>query len=47
MFPDKRLGFRLELVNEFSKIVQRAFGPFIGHHQGMLAYVKSVNLKSF
>ena len=26
----------------FSKIVPSAFGPFIGHHQGLFACVKSV-----
>ena len=39
-FPDKCLGFRLELVDEFTKIVQSAFGLFIGHHQRLLACVK-------
>ena len=42
MFTDKCLGFRLELVDEFTKIVQSAFGPFISHHQGLTACVKSV-----
>ena len=41
-FPDKCLGFRLELVDEFIKIVPRAFGPFIGHHQELFECVKSV-----
>ena len=41
-FPDKCLGFRLELVDEFTKIVPGAFGTFIGHHQGLLACIKSV-----
>ena len=36
------LGFRLELVDEFTKIVLSAFGPFIGHHQELLACIKSV-----
>ena len=45
-FSDKCLGFSLELVDEFTKIVQSAFGPFIGHHQGLFAYVKSVFLRS-
>ena len=40
MFPDKRLGFRLELVDEFTKIAPSAFGSFIGHHQGLLACIK-------
>ena len=31
-FPDKRLGFRLKLVDEFTKIVPSAFEPFIGNH---------------
>ena len=30
-FSHKCLGFRLELVDEFTKIVPDAFGPFIGH----------------
>ena len=34
-------------MDEFTKIVPSAFGPFIGHHQELLAYVKSVVLKSF
>ena len=41
-FTDKCLGFRLELVDQFTKIVPSAFGPFIGHHQELLACVKSV-----
>ena len=41
-FPNKCLGFRLELVDEFTKIVPSAFGPFIGYHQGSLACIKSV-----
>ena len=36
------LGFRLELVDEFTKIVPTAFGPFIGPHQGLLACIKIV-----
>ena len=32
-FLDKCLGFRLELVDEVTKIVPSFFGPFIGHHQ--------------
>ncbi len=39
---DKCFSFRLELVDEFPKIVQSAFGPFIGHHQGLLACVRCV-----
>ena len=31
------LGFGLELVDKFTKIVLSAFGPFIGHHQGLRA----------
>ena len=38
----KYLGFRLELVDEFTKIVLSAFGLFIGYHQGLLACVRSV-----
>ena len=41
-FPDESLGFRLELVDEFTKIVSSAFGSFIGHHQGLLACMKCV-----
>ena len=41
-FPDKCLGFRLELVDEFTKIVPSTFGYVICHHQGLLASVKSV-----
>ena len=29
-------------MNEFTKIVPSGFGPFIGHHQGWFACVKSV-----
>ena len=36
------LGFRLELEDEFTKIVASTFGLFIVHHQGLLACVKSV-----
>ena len=43
VFPDKCLGFREELVDEFTKIVPSAFGPFIGHHQGLLSCVKNVS----
>ena len=35
-------GFRLELVDGFTKIVPSTFGPFIGHHQGLLACIKCV-----
>ena len=30
------------MVDEFIKIVPSAFGPFIGHHQRLLACVKNV-----
>ena len=36
------LGFRLKLVDEFTKIVPSAFRPFIGYNQGLLVGVKSV-----
>ena len=42
MFPDKSLGFRLELLGEVTKIVPSTFRPFIGHYQGLLACVKCV-----
>ena len=42
MLSDKCLSFRLELVDEFPKIVPSAFVPFIGHHQGLLACVRCV-----
>ena len=42
MFSDRCLSFRLELVDEFPKIVPIAFRPFIGHHQGLLAFVRYV-----
>ena len=42
MFPYKYLGFRLGLVDEFTKIVTSASGPFIGNHQGLFVCVKSV-----
>ena len=45
-FPDKRFGFRLQLVDEFTEIVSSAFGPFIGHHQELFASVK-IFFKSF
>ena len=41
-FPEKCLGFSLELMDEFTKIIPSAFGPFIGHHQGFLSCAKSV-----
>ena len=41
-FSDKSLSYRLELVDEFPKIVPSTFGPFIGHHQGLLACIKCV-----
>ena len=33
-------------MDEFTKIVSSAFGPFIGHHRGLLACIKS-DLKEF
>ena len=39
-------GFRLELVDEFTKIVLSAFGPFIGHHQRLLTCKKLINVKN-
>ena len=42
MFPDKCFGFRLELVDEFTKIVLSTFGPFIGHHQELFVCVESI-----
>ena len=30
-------------MDEFAKIVPSAFGPFIGHHQGLLACIKSAH----
>ena len=39
-FPEKCFAFMLELVDEFTEIVSSAFGPFIGHHQGLFASVK-------
>ena len=44
---DKCLAFRLELMDELTKIVPSAFGPFMGHHQGLLACVKSVFKRIF
>ena len=35
------LVFRVEVVDEFTKIILSAFGPFVGHHQGLLAWEKS------
>ena len=43
MFPERCLGFRLELVDEFTKIVPSAFGHFIGHHQGLFASENDLN----
>ena len=37
----------LELVDEFTEIVPSAYGPFIGHHQGLFANVKIVFKKFF
>ena len=42
IFSVKSLSFRLELVDEFPKIVPSAFGPFIGHYQGLLACERCV-----
>ena len=39
------LDFRLELVDEFIKIIPSAFGPFMSNYQGLIACVKSVFLK--
>ena len=36
-FSEKCLSFRWESVDEFPKIVPYIFGPFIGHHQRLLA----------
>ena len=41
-FSDKCLSFRLELVDEFPKIVPSAFEPFIGHNQGLPACVRCI-----
>ena len=46
-FPGKCHGFRLELVDEFTKIVPRTFRPIIGHYLGLLACIKSVFLRVF
>ena len=46
MFPDKCLSFRLELVDDFPEIVPSAFGPFIGHYQGLFACVRCVVSKN-
>ena len=35
------------MVDEFTKIIPSAFGPFIGHHQMLLARVKSVLKEDF
>ena len=34
-------------MDEFTKIVPSAFGPFIGHPQGILACIKIVFLSVF
>ena len=34
-------------VDELTKIVPSSFGPFIGHHQGLLECIKSVFFKGF
>ena len=47
MFPDKCLGFWSKLVDEFTKIVPRTSGSFIGHHQELFACLKSVFLGVF
>ena len=39
-FSDKCFGLSLGLVDEFTVIVSRAIGPFIGHHEGLVASVK-------
>ena len=39
-FPVKCLGFRLESVDEFRKIVLSTFGHFIGHHQWVACMCK-------
>ena len=41
-FSDKCLGLKLELVNEFTKIVLSGFRPFINHHQGLFTCAKCV-----
>ena len=41
MFLDRCLGFSLELVDEFTKIIRSAFRPYIDHHRGLFACVKS------
>ena len=42
MFSDKCIGFRLNLVNEFTNIVPSNFEDFIGHHQVLFACFKTV-----
>ena len=32
-------------MDKFTKIVLSAFEPFIGHHQGLVAYIKRVIFK--
>ena len=36
------LAFRLELVDEFTKVVPSALESFIGHHHGLHVRIKSV-----
>ena len=40
--PDKCCDFRLELVDEFTKIVPNNFESFIGHHQELLGCRRNV-----
>ena len=47
MFPDKCLGFRLELVDEFTKILPSDSGHFIGHSQRLLACIKNIFKRFF
>ena len=42
MFPGKNIGFRLELEDEFTKIIPSTFELFIGHHQVLFGCVKSI-----
>ena len=46
-FPDKCFGFKLELVDGFTEIVPSTFRSFIGHYQGLFAWVKIVFLSKF
>ena len=41
------VGFRSELVDEFTKTDLTSFRPFIGHHQGLLACVKNIFKRIF